>query len=256
MGITLTSHIDLALVMLYLFWGFFAALIYYLHQENKREGYPLDADRMDDRVEVVGFPPMPAPKTYLLADGHHVVAPDRSRDDRRAIKAVPAASFPGAPLDPTGDPMVDGVGPASYALRADHPDMTHEGVEKIVPLRVASDFFVAERDPDPRGYPVKGADGQVAGTIKDLWVDRSEFIFRYYEVELAGGGSVLLPVPFSLVDRNRKEVRVHALYGGHFAKVPRLKSPDRVTLLEEDKICGFYGGGTLYADPKRAEPLI
>jgi photosynthetic reaction center H subunit len=28
-----------------------------------------------------------------------------------------------------------------------------------------------------------------------------------------------------------------------------------VTLLEEDKIMGYYGGGTLYADRRRQEPL-
>jgi photosynthetic reaction center H subunit len=29
-----------------------------------------------------------------------------------------------------------------------------------------------------------------------------------------------------------------------------------VTLLEEDKIMGYYGGGTLYASKSRAEPLF
>jgi photosynthetic reaction center H subunit len=29
-----------------------------------------------------------------------------------------------------------------------------------------------------------------------------------------------------------------------------------VTLLEEDKISGYYGGGTLYADPSRSEPIL
>jgi photosynthetic reaction center H subunit len=38
--------------------------------------------------------------------------------------------------------------------------------------------------------------------------------------------------------------------------VPALRNPDVVTLLEEDKIVGFYGGGTLYALPSRTEPLL
>jgi photosynthetic reaction center H subunit len=29
-----------------------------------------------------------------------------------------------------------------------------------------------------------------------------------------------------------------------------------VTLLEEEKIMGYYGAGTLYAEPSRAEPLL
>jgi photosynthetic reaction center H subunit len=37
----ITSYIDVAQVVLYAFWIFFAGLIYYLHQEDKREGYPL-----------------------------------------------------------------------------------------------------------------------------------------------------------------------------------------------------------------------
>jgi photosynthetic reaction center H subunit len=30
----------------------------------------------------------------------------------------------------------------------------------------------------------------------------------------------------------------------------------QVTLLEEDRIAGYFGGGTLYATPARSEPLI
>jgi photosynthetic reaction center H subunit len=38
--------------------------------------------------------------------------------------------------------------------------------------------------------------------------------------------------------------------------VPALKSPDRVTLLEEEKIMAYYGAGTLYATADRQEPLL
>jgi photosynthetic reaction center H subunit len=37
----ITSYIDIAQVVLYLFWIFFFGLIIYLHREGKREGYPL-----------------------------------------------------------------------------------------------------------------------------------------------------------------------------------------------------------------------
>jgi photosynthetic reaction center H subunit len=49
---------------------------------------------------------------------------------------------------------------------------------------------------------------------------------------------------------------VHAVYARHFSDVPALKNPDQVTKLEEEKISAYYGGGTLYADAKRSEPLI
>ena len=38
------AYLDVAQVTLYVFWIFFACLIYYLRREDKREGYPLDSD--------------------------------------------------------------------------------------------------------------------------------------------------------------------------------------------------------------------
>jgi photosynthetic reaction center H subunit len=49
---------------------------------------------------------------------------------------------------------------------------------------------------------------------------------------------------------------VQSILGAQFANVPRNKQPDSVTLLEEDKICAYYGGGTLYATPSRQEPSV
>jgi hypothetical protein len=62
----ITSYIDVAQVVLYAFWIFFAGLIYYLHQEDKREGYPLLSDR-SDRVVVQGFPPFQHPRSSRCA---------------------------------------------------------------------------------------------------------------------------------------------------------------------------------------------
>jgi photosynthetic reaction center H subunit len=43
MGIgAITTNIDVAQLVLYAFWIFFAGLIYYLVRENHREGYPMD----------------------------------------------------------------------------------------------------------------------------------------------------------------------------------------------------------------------
>ena len=63
----ITGYIDVAQVALYAFWIFFAGLIFYLRKEDKREGYPLVTQRPDHILE--GFPPMPAPKTFLLPHG-------------------------------------------------------------------------------------------------------------------------------------------------------------------------------------------
>ena len=56
------EYIDAAQVALYAFWVFFAGLIWYLHREDKREGYPLDTNRVDKYgtpITVEGLPPVP-----------------------------------------------------------------------------------------------------------------------------------------------------------------------------------------------------
>jgi photosynthetic reaction center H subunit len=256
----ITGYIDVAQLVLYGFWIFFVALIIYLRKEDKREGYPLESDRSEraDRVRIQGFPAMPAPKTFLLAHGGTSTVPD-PRKDARPIHATPVAPWPGAPLEPTGDPLADGVGPAAYAERSDSPDLTFEGLPMIVPMRVASDFSVVERDPDPRGMDVLGADGNVAGVVKDLWVDRTEPQIRYLEVAVDAGATsrvALLPIQLARIDGYRRQVRVKSILAAQFAGVPALQQPDQVTLREEDRICAYYAGGNLYAEASRLEPLI
>lgn len=249
-----TQSIDLAQVTLYLFWIFFAGLVYYLHRENKREGYPLQSDRSGS-VTVQGWPAVPDAKSYRMAYEGSFDAP-RSDPPEPPLAAEPIGGWPGAPLEPTGaKPMLDGIGPGAYAQRVDVPDVTIDGQPRIVPLRVAADHAVSAHDPDPRGKPVWGADGEVGGTVTDLWVDRSEAIFRYLEVETAGARRrVLLPVNFSRIDA--RGVCVRSILGAQFADVPATKSADQVTRLEEDRIVAYYGAGTLYATPERQEPLL
>lgn len=252
-----TPHIDLALTSLYVFWLFFAGLIYYLHRENKREGYPLVEDHPVGRgVSIVGFPKVPEPKTYRLHGGHGEVSLPSGRVERENLPLAATAGFSGAPFTPVGDPMTAGVGPGSWVERSDHPDLTVDGRPKITPLRATPAFHLAPEDPDPRGWPVVGGDHQVGGVISDIWVDQSEYMIRYFEVELAGGRRALLPTPFAKVDNRRGRIVVTAIYSDNFGSVPQTKSADQVTLLEEEKIAAFYGAGLLYAHPGRAEPLL
>jgi photosynthetic reaction center H subunit len=250
-----TGYIDVAQVALYAFWIFFAGLIVYLRREDKREGYPLESDRSGGRVRVQGFPAVPAPKTFLLSNGSTVQAP-RTERDMRPIMAQPVAGYLGAPWQPTGNPMLDGVGPAAYAQRADHPDLTIDGLPMIVPMRVAAGFTVAEKDPDPRGMEVYGADHELGGTVSDIWVDRAEPQIRYLEVTTPAARRVLLPITFAKISGGRRRVTVKSILGSQFATVPALSNPDQVTLLEEDKITAYYASGNLYATPARAEPFI
>jgi photosynthetic reaction center H subunit len=255
----ITGYIDVAQLVLYAFWIFFFGIIYYLRREDKREGYPLESDRSErsgGRVKVQGFPAMPGPKTFLLAHGGTSVVPD-PRKDIIDLRAQPSGPWPGAPLVPTGNPMLDGVGPASYTPRSPSPDMTFEGHPKMVPMRVATDFSIAKGDPDPRGFEVMGADRNVAGIISDLWVDRAEPQIRYYEVAVASGSQkVLLPVQLARVNSWRRQVVVKSLLAEQFASVPALRNPDQIGLDEEDRISAYYGGGNLYAEPSRQEPFL
>ena len=153
---SITEYIDVAQVVLYIFWGFFAGLVLYLHREGKREGYPLESE-ISDRVTVVGFPAPPEPKTFLMADGTSITVP--RQDPPETLNAEPMERATGAPIVPLGDPMVDGIGPAASSARADHPDMTLDGRPKIVPLRIDDSVELSPRDPDLRGLTVVGADG-------------------------------------------------------------------------------------------------
>ena len=164
--------------------------------------------------------------------------------------------------------MLAGVGPGSWAERPDIPDITFEKHDRMVRMRVATDFTIEPRDPDPRGMPVLGADGVVGGKVIDAWVDRSEYTLRYLEFELASADNAatddqakaarrgLLPIAFAEIDKANGKILVNAILGKHFANVPTLRKPDQVTLLEEDKIAAYYGGGLLYATADRQEPLL
>ena len=79
----ITAYIDVAQIVLYIFWIFFFWLVVWLVREGKREGYPLQSDRRD-YADIEGWPPLPSPKTYKLADGREFSAPhDRDRRQRR-----------------------------------------------------------------------------------------------------------------------------------------------------------------------------
>lgn len=252
----ISSYFDVAQVTLYVFWLFFAGLIVYLRREDQREGYPLVFDR-ETQQSPDDFPAMPAPKQFLMHDGRVVLAP---RPEPVMPFAAVQGSHPGSAYEPTGNPMIDGIGPAAWANRRDEPDLAFDdGLPKLRPLRAAGDFFLATEDVDPRGMIVVGADGVEAGKIVDAWVDRSEVIVRYLEIERSGAGGsgrVLLPILFADVKAKLGKVKVNAILGAQFANVPGLRNPDEVTLLEEDKVAGYYAGGTLYATPERMEPFL
>jgi photosynthetic reaction center H subunit len=244
---TITEHFDIAFISLYVFWLFFAFLVFWLHRESKREGYPLVTDR-PDRIKVVGFPAMPPPKTFITHDGHSITVPRPNEVEPPVVGAVQAPGGFGAPLIPTGNPMVDGVGPASWVPRRDEPELDGHGHNKIVPMARAEGFTVSAGR-DPRGLPVQAGDLEVVGRLSDIWVDAPEQLVRYIEVELNSGAKRLVPMTLARIWEDR--VRVNFLASDSFDAIPATRSSTEVTKLEEDKISAYVAAGWMYDAPKR-----
>jgi photosynthetic reaction center H subunit len=251
-----TQYVDLTQLLIYAFWLFFAGLIFYLQRESRREGYPL----VDDMTGQSRGPDpilLPDPKTFRLAGGRTVTVPNAALDSTGPVNGTKLENWYGSPLIPNGDAMASGIGPGTYVNRPDIADVTYEGHNRIVPMRVATTFSVNAEDTDPRGLPVYAADGAQAGTVKDLWIDRSEYLIRYLEIETTGGKRVLAPINFvDTISGERRRIDIDSLNASHFANVPGLKNPDSVTMLEEEKIVAYYGAGTLYRSPDIQEPLL
>jgi photosynthetic reaction center H subunit len=246
------NNIDLAQISLYIFWLFFALLVYYLQTENMREGYPLENE--DGGRESWNLP-LPAPKTFKLPHGRGTYTVPDYKPEAREVALKRTGPF-GYPLEPTGDPMADGVGPGSWAPRRDEPELDGKGHPKIRPMAHLHGFEVSAGI-DPRGLPVQAGDGEVVGKVGDLWVDEPEQMVRYLEIELDaawGGGKRLVPIGMARIWPSRLQVR--SIFGKHFAGVPQIKAADVITKLEEEKISAYYAGGTLYASPERQDPQL
>ena len=313
----ITNEIDVAQLVLYAFWVFFAGLIFYLRMEDRREGYPLESEVTGEPIDP-GAIYGPSLKVFKLPDGSTL---DTMRPDTRPLALKPMEVFSGGASEPTGDPMIDGVGAAAWVERRDVVDRTGEGEPRIVPMRLLPDYSVAEQDIDPRGLPVIACDGEVAATVKDIWLDRGECFIRYLELELPqekqaapspapavaeaptaqapvadapmgetaptgeatpmGGdapvapaptapapqpapapvvqaptGALLMPMTMVRLSSRPAQVKTGSIRSDQFADVPRTKSLDQITLLEEEKVMAYFTGGYLYAKPERQEPLI
>ena len=246
LGTHFFGNFDLASLAIWLFWGFFALLVYYLQTENMREGYPLETE--DGRTAPNQGPfPLPAPKTFLLPHGRGSVTVPNGEREARELALGRTAVSEGFPHAPTGDPMVDGVGPASWAPRRDIPELDGHGHNKIVPMGQVG--FTVSAGRDPHGLPVQAGDLEVVGRISDMWVDAPEQLVRYLEIDLNSGHKRLVPMPMVKIWADR--VRINSITSDLFDGVPATKSMTEITLLEEEKISAYYAGGTMYAAAKR-----
>ncbi len=258
-GVEFFGNFDLASAAIWLFWIFFAGLVIYLQTENMREGYPLRDDD-DDVPANESLWPIPKEKTFHLRDGRgELTVPSKEYEDskmRTDLALARSSEASGSPWVPTGDPMKDGVGPASWAPRRDIPELDAHGHAKIKPMSSLDDFHVSAGR-DPRGKAVVGGDGEVVGRVTDMWVDVPEQMVRYLTVDLnpEGTGKTRL-IPMTMAKIGTDRVTVRSLHAHNWDGVPATKNGDEVTLLEEDKITAYYAGGTLYASPERSQTVL
>jgi len=258
---------DVAELAFLLFFGFFVALVFYLNKESRREGYPLEEEE-DGKI-------LPASlfdgekKSFQLPHGRGTYVPeDVARDDIN-VPAVQSFRAAGAPFVPTGDAMVDGMGPAAWANRAKYPDLTFDGRPRIVPIAQSHELVISPNDPKLVGFPVVAADGVTVGKVSDVWVDQAEHMIRYLEVETNSGKKVLAPMMVAVVHGSSlidallpitsdkpEYVEIDAITAAQFDNVPALETAGTVTRYEEDRIQAYFGGGYMYATPERSEAWI
>ncbi|MEO0463495.1 MAG: photosynthetic reaction center subunit H [Pseudomonadota bacterium] len=260
----IVGKIDVAELAFWLFLFFFIGLVLYLNRESRREGYPLESE-WDGALE--SAPLISADKkVFKLPHGRGTYVPEDVARDPVDIPAQRMFHGGGAAYVPTGNPMKDGLGPAAWANRQDYPDLTFDGRPRIVPLGDAHEIEIAPNDPNIVGWPVYDANTAHVGKVSDIWVDQSEHIIRYLEVETNDGDKVLAPMFVAVVQTkgllagilpaNPELVQIDAITAAQFADVPRLAAPGQITRLEEDKIMAYYGGGYMYATPERQEPFL
>jgi photosynthetic reaction center H subunit len=250
-GVNFFGSFDLASLSIWLFWGFFALLIYYLQTENMREGYPLETEDGLTAPNQGPFP-VPKPKTFRLPHGKGEVtvpsAANEAAHRRENLALARTAVSEGFPHAPTGNPMLDGVGPASWVPRRDEPELDGHGHNKIVPMAKLDGFSVSAGR-DPRGLPVQAGDLEVVGRVSDIWVDAPEQLVRYIEIDLNSGKKRLVPMTLARIWEDR--VRVNFLASDSFDGIPETRSMTEVTKLEEDKISAYVASGWMYDAPKR-----
>ena len=258
--VTLALGFDGAMVCVVLFVLFFVVLVLYLRIQDKREGYPAIGVDDDGNLQPErNWLPMPWKKRFRRPHDRPPVETPKRGPLRPEPETHSARAVGGKPIVPARDGLIEGLGPAAWQEREALPRPGADGKPKLVRLSEHPDYFVAPGDPDPRGWAVLGTDGERAGTIVDLWFDRTEFNLRYFEVELEPGGrtgerrAFTLPLFFTDLNRRKEVVRVPHFSAARLADAPARGEPDKITRLDEDRVNAFFAGGPFYGETPLGE---
>jgi photosynthetic reaction center H subunit len=125
----ITEYMDVAQLALYVFWIFFFGWCYIsTGKASARDGLCRCL-----RVNCAQGGWYAQTQNLSLAHGQGERVKPGPEPAQYEVNATPIYDASGAPMHPNGDPMVDGVGAAAWAIRPDKPDLTVDGRPRIVP---------------------------------------------------------------------------------------------------------------------------
>ncbi len=156
-----------------------------------------------------------------------------------------------------GNPLLSGLGPAAWVRKKDEPALTEAGHLLLQPMRLLPDWSIGKGDADPRGMAVFDWRWVRVGTVHDSWIDQGIKIVRIFEVTLLpefGGGNVLMPIYFCVINERRREIRMVALRSTQFAEIPRPAQDDRITGQEDERLNAYFAAGRFYRDSPLTAP--
>ena len=254
----ITGYIDVAQLVLYVFWIFFAGLIYYLAARTSARAIRWRRTNGRER-DVRASRRSRAQDLHMLAHGGEATVPEHDARRDRCSGRAGIALWPARRWCPPATRCSTASGPGAYAERADVPDTDFEAHAKIVPLRVAD--RLRRRAARPRSAR---HDGRSAPTARSAapWSTcgstSSEAIVplpRGRGRRAGGKRHVLLPMNFARdpAPRRRQGARDPRRPVRRRAGHARARPGDHA---RGGKIMAYYGAGTLYAEPSRQEPLL
>jgi photosynthetic reaction center H subunit len=245
-GVNFFGNFDLASLSIWLFWLFFAGLIYYLQTENMREGYPLQDE--DGNPGPNSTFPMPSDKTFTRPFGQpSVTVPSGQRPDRADLALARSARTTASPIRPPATRSSMAWVPPPGRTARTGPNSTGTA------MRRSSRWRASPTSSSPPGA-TRGAfrcsprttrswrmSPTCGSTLRSTWSATSRW--NSSPSTARASGSSRSPWRVS----RRRWVEIASLKSGHFAGVPRTASDAQITKLEEDKICAYYAGGKLYS---------